>query len=341
MPLLETRDLVKLFPVHRGWLGRARNDRSAWCTRSTASRSRSARRARGRRRVRFRQDHARPPRARADRADLGPDPLRGRGRHAPVDRAERTAAPAGPGRLQDPYSSLDPRQRARDIIREPLDIHGVGTPAERRRRVSELLEQIHLRAVRKSFPHELSGGQRQRVSIATALALGPKLIVADEPVSALDVSVQAQILDLLAELQRNTGIAYILISHDLGVVEQVSDRVAVVPREDPRDRVRRAGLRRPSAAALHEGSPLRDPDCRPHGRGRAHPPERRRPDADRRSVRLSLPLALLARRGRLPGRRPPAPRIRQEPPCRMPRHRRRARYGRARRQRRKERISHG
>src|SRR3954468_12736391 len=110
--------------------------------------------------------------------------------------------------FQDPYSSLDPRQRVRDIIREPLDIHGVGKPAERRRRVGELLEQVHLPArYEDRFPHELSGGPRQRVSIATAPALGPKLIIAAEPVSALDVSVQAQILDLLAELQHDTGIA--------------------------------------------------------------------------------------------------------------------------------------
>jgi oligopeptide transport system ATP-binding protein len=131
--------------------------------------------------------------------------------------------------FQDPYASLDPRQRIEDIIREPLDIHGLETPAERRRRVSELMERVALEQRRaRQLPHELSGGLRQRVGIATALALGPKLIIADEPVSALDVSVQGQIVDLLAELQQTTGVAYVFISHDLGVVREVSDRVAVM-----------------------------------------------------------------------------------------------------------------
>jgi peptide/nickel transport system ATP-binding protein len=131
--------------------------------------------------------------------------------------------------FQDPYSSLDPRQRVEDIIREPLDIHEIGTPDERRRRVGALMERVALGdELARRYPHELSGGQRQRVGIATALALEPRLIVADEPVSALDVSVQAQILDLLAELRDETGVAMILISHDLGVVQEVADRVAVM-----------------------------------------------------------------------------------------------------------------
>jgi oligopeptide/dipeptide ABC transporter ATP-binding protein len=131
--------------------------------------------------------------------------------------------------FQDPYASPNPRQRVEDIIREPLDIHRVGTAGERAARVTELMDMVALpRRYRKVYPHELSGGLRQRVGIATALALRPKVIVADEPVSALDVSVQAQILDLLAELRRETSVALLFISHDLGVVHQISDRVAVM-----------------------------------------------------------------------------------------------------------------
>ena len=131
--------------------------------------------------------------------------------------------------FQDPYSSLDPRKRVEDIIREPLDIHKIGTRSQRRGRVHELMDLVALApGYRQMFPHELSGGLRQRVGIAAALAPGPQLIVADEPVSALDVSVQAQILELLADIQRETSVALLFISHDLGVVHQVSDRIAVM-----------------------------------------------------------------------------------------------------------------
>jgi oligopeptide/dipeptide ABC transporter ATP-binding protein len=131
--------------------------------------------------------------------------------------------------FQDPYASLNPRRRVEDTIREPLDIHGVGTTAQRRERVTELMDMVALaQRYRNVYPHELSGGLRQRVGIATALALRPKVIVADEPVSALDVSVQAQILDLLTELRRETAVALLFISHDLGVVHQIGDRVAVM-----------------------------------------------------------------------------------------------------------------
>ncbi len=135
--------------------------------------------------------------------------------------------------FQDPYASLNPRQRVEDIIAEPLHIHGVGSAAERRQRVHDLMDQVVLAdRYRRVFPHELSGGLRQRVGIATALALNPKMIVADEPVSALDVSVQAQILDLLMEIQRATAVAMLFISHDLGVVQQISDRVGVMCQGD-------------------------------------------------------------------------------------------------------------
>ena len=205
--------------------------------------------------------------------------------------------------FQDPFSSLNPRQKVKDIIRAPLDIHNVGTAKEREAEVASLMQRVGLRPDQaNNYPHQFSGGQRQRIGIARALALKPDVIVCDEPVSALDVSVQAQILNLLADLQRDLGVSYLSVSHDLGVVEHISHRVAVMylgkiveiaakdtifaspthpytellmrsaPSLNPRERYTfstssddiPSATRKPSGCAFHMRCPLASEVCRTH-----------------------------------------------------------------------------
>ena len=169
--------------------------------------------------------------------------------------------------FQDPFASLNPRTTVGRAIEEPLIVHGIGTRAERRERVQWLLQKVGLpQDAANRHPHEFSGGQRQRIGIARALALQPKIIVCDEPVSALDVSVRAQVLNLLADLKDEFGLAYLFISHDLSVVEYVCDRVAVmylgrIVEIAPRQRLWQQPLH-PYTRALLDAAPLPDPTRR-------------------------------------------------------------------------------
>ncbi len=171
--------------------------------------------------------------------------------------------------FQDPISSLNPRRRVRDIVGEPLAIWGIGTPDERRRRVAEVLEAVGLDAAATGDrrPHEFSGGQCQRISIARALMMQPRLVICDEPVSALDVSVQAQILNLLEDMKARYGLTLIFIAHDLAVVRNVSDRVAVMYlgklcEVAPADELYRAPAH-PYTMTLLASVPVPDPAVRP------------------------------------------------------------------------------
>ncbi|GFO56338.1 peptide ABC transporter ATP-binding protein [Geomonas sp. Red276] len=169
--------------------------------------------------------------------------------------------------FQDPFSSLNPRMRVYDIIAEPLAIHKIGSVAGRRERVAKLLERVGLSGDQLTrFPHEFSGGQRQRIGIARALAVSPKVIIADEPVSALDLSIQAQIMNLLQEVQRELKLSFLFITHDLSVLKHLSDRIAImylgrIVESGSRDQVLSSPLH-PYTEALLSAIPSIDPEKR-------------------------------------------------------------------------------
>ncbi|MFL6571111.1 MAG: ABC transporter ATP-binding protein [Burkholderiales bacterium] len=169
--------------------------------------------------------------------------------------------------FQDPFSSLNPRMRAGDIVGEPLKVHGTVPARERRERVAALFARVGLSGAQMdNYPHQFSGGQRQRIGVARALALNPKLIVGDEPVSALDVSIQAQVINLLTDLQRELGLSYLFISHNLAVVEHISHRIAVmylgrIVEHTDRETLFRKPLH-PYTEALLAAVPVPDPAAR-------------------------------------------------------------------------------
>jgi oligopeptide/dipeptide ABC transporter ATP-binding protein len=169
--------------------------------------------------------------------------------------------------FQDPFASLDPRTPIGDSIGEGLRVHAIGTPVERRAKVSQIMDKVGLAPYHaRRYPHEFSGGQRQRIGIARALVLEPDLLVCDEPVSALDVSIQAQVLNLLKSLQRELGLTYVFVAHNMGVVEHISDRVAVMYLgkivEVAERREMFANNQHPYTQALMSAIPIPDPELR-------------------------------------------------------------------------------
>jgi oligopeptide/dipeptide ABC transporter ATP-binding protein len=261
-PLVQVRDLVKHFPVRTGFLRRQTGaiqavdgvtfDVRPGETLGLVGESGSGKSTTGRVILRLEAATSGSVRFQGEELnDLDAEGLRRQRRHMQMI-------------FQDPYASLNPRLSVGRIVGEPLHIHRIGAPAERAERVGTLLERVGLDpSAAGRYPHEFSGGQRQRVGIARALATNPRLIVADEPISALDVSIQAQIVNLLGDLKEELGLTYLFIAHDLSMVRYISDRVAVMylgrlAELGPRDAVFDRPLH-PYTKALISAIPIPDP----------------------------------------------------------------------------------
>ena len=206
--------------------------------------------------------------------------------------------------FQDPYASLDPRVQIGDSVMEGLDVHHVGNSKERFQLVIDTLKKVGLEEYHaRRYPHEFSGGQRQRIGIARALALRPRFIVCDEPVSALDVSIQSQVLNILKDLQAEFKLTYLFIAHNLGVVEHISDRVAVMYLGKMVELADRDELVPQPAAPLHQGADVCHPHPGPHAKTRAHHPQRGCAQPAEPAQGMPLPSALPDRGGTMCGRR--------------------------------------
>lgn len=265
IPVLEVRDLVKHYSVGGGFFGRGRKQLRAvdgisfsigqgetlglvgesGCGKSTVGKA-----------------VLRLVEPTSGQVTLEGEEITGLGSAALLDRRKRMQVI-----FQDPYSSLNPRMTAGEIVQEPLINFGIGSRAEQRDRVALLFARVGLRPDQcANYPHEFSGGQRQRLGIARALALGPSVIIGDEPVSALDVSVQAQVINLMMDLQQEFGLSYLFVAHDLGVVEHISHRVAVMYLGKIVEIAARAALfetpRHPYTEALLAAVPVSHPRAR-------------------------------------------------------------------------------